>query len=71
MDFAKALAELREQRDRIDQAIFSLERLAEDRPRGRGRPRGSKSVSVRRPTAIAGGGSKVRARATNESDNSG
>ncbi len=40
MDIAKALAELREQRDDIDQAILSLERLASGRPRGRGRPPG-------------------------------
>jgi hypothetical protein len=40
MDLAKALAELREQRDAIDQAILSLERLASGRPRGRGRPPG-------------------------------
>jgi len=40
MDLAKALAELREQRDDIDRAIVSLERLADGRPRGRGRPPG-------------------------------
>lgn len=40
MDLAKALAELREQRDNIDQAILSLERLASGRHRGRGRPPG-------------------------------
>ncbi len=43
MDLSKALAELREQRDNIDQAILSLERLASGRPRGRGRPPGRKS----------------------------
>jgi hypothetical protein len=63
MDLSKALADLREQRDRIDQAITSLERLAEDRPRRRGRPRGSKSGVAKRPTAITGG-TKERARAT-------
>jgi hypothetical protein len=40
MDLAKALAELREKRDDIDRAILSLERLANGRPRGRGRPPG-------------------------------
>ena len=40
MDLAKALAELREQRDDLDHAILSLERLANGRPRGRGRPPG-------------------------------
>jgi hypothetical protein len=40
MDLAKTLAELRQQRDDIDQAILSLERLAGGRPRGPGRPPG-------------------------------
>lgn len=40
MDIAKALAELRDQRDDLNQAILSLERLASGRPRGRGRPPG-------------------------------
>ena len=40
MDIAKALVELREQRDALDQAILSLEWLASGRPRGRGRPPG-------------------------------
>src|SRR5579871_2441606 len=38
MDVAKVLAELRQQRDQIDLAILSLERLASGRDRGRGRP---------------------------------
>jgi hypothetical protein len=52
MDLGKALAELRDQRDAIDQAILSLERLASGRPRGRGRPPGSKNTHpVKRPGA--------------------
>ena len=38
MDVAKILAELRQQRDQIDEAILSLERLASGRGRRRGRP---------------------------------
>lgn len=49
MDLAKTLAELREQRDDIDQAILSLERLASGRPRGRGRPPGRSSASAAHP----------------------
>ncbi|HVN06426.1 MAG TPA: hypothetical protein VMT86_18530 [Bryobacteraceae bacterium] len=60
MDLAKALAELRQQRDNIDQAIMSLERLAADRPRGRGRPPGRKSGSgkKRQVHAVANEGNK-------------
>ena len=51
MDFAKALAELRDQRDAIDQAILSLERLAKDSPRRRGRPPGrTTGRAKKRPT---------------------
>jgi hypothetical protein len=38
MDVSKLLAELREERDRIDEAIMSLERLARSRAPRRGRP---------------------------------
>jgi len=44
MDLAKALEDLRSQRDDLDQAILSLERLASGRPRGRGRPPGRSSI---------------------------
>jgi len=53
MDLAKALAELREERDDIDQAILSLERLAKGRPRGPGRPPGRMSVPARKRAALA------------------
>ncbi len=39
MDFGKLLDELRIERDAIDEAIRSLERLENARPRGPGRPR--------------------------------
>jgi hypothetical protein len=38
MDVAKILAELRQEREQIEEAIVSLERLARGRSRGRGRP---------------------------------
>ena len=46
MDLAKALADLRGQRDDLDQAILSLERLASGRPRGRGRPPGLSLIHI-------------------------
>ena len=52
MDLAKALAELRAQRDDIDQAILSLERLASGRARRRGRPPGRKNESVKAAAPI-------------------
>jgi hypothetical protein len=48
MDLAKALAELREQRDDLDRAILSLERLASVRPRGRGRPPGRRGDNAKK-----------------------
>jgi len=55
MDLAKALAELREQRDDLDRAILSLERLASGRSRSRGRPPGGTTVrpKKRRPAIPA------------------
>jgi len=38
MDVAKILAELKAEREQIEEAILSLERLARGRTRGRGRP---------------------------------
>ena len=38
MDITKMLADLREERERIEQAILVLERIASGRSRGRGRP---------------------------------
>jgi len=40
MDVAKILTELREERQQIEEAIVSLERLARGRGRRRGRPPG-------------------------------
>ena len=52
MDLAKALADLREQREHLDQAILSLERLASGRPRGRGRPPGRRTVPSKKRVPI-------------------
>lgn len=38
MDVAKILAELRQEREQIEEAILSLERLAQGRGKRRGRP---------------------------------
>ena len=38
MDVAKILAELRQEREQIEEAIISLERLARGRGKRRGRP---------------------------------
>lgn len=38
MDVAKILTELRQEREQIEEAILSLERLAQGRGRRRGRP---------------------------------
>lgn len=38
MDVAKILAELRQEREQIEEAIISLERLAQARGKRRGRP---------------------------------
>jgi hypothetical protein len=56
MDLTKALAELLQERDDIDHAILSLERLANSRPRGRGRPPGRTIGSARKRPVIASHG---------------
>jgi hypothetical protein len=54
----KILAQLREERDLLDQAILDLERLHEGRKRPRGRPPGQKTSAhrlTRAPRSVAGG----------------
>ncbi len=52
MDVSKILAELRQERQQIEEAIVSLERLARGRSRRRGRP----------PAWMAGGEVEVKRR---------
>ena len=66
MDLAKALAELREQRDDLDQAILSLERLASGRPRGPGRPPGQKTDRAKKRPTIPAHGSGDRVKTASE-----
>jgi hypothetical protein len=62
MDVGKILAELRQEREQLEEAIISLERLARGRGKRRGRPpawlslakkRGRPPGSKNRPTAIS------------------
>jgi hypothetical protein len=43
MDVMKMLADLRQEREQIEEAIITLERLARGRSKRRGRPPGSKN----------------------------
>jgi hypothetical protein len=52
MDVSKILAELRQERQQIEEAIVSLERLARGRSRRRGRP----------PAWMSGGEAEVKRR---------
>jgi hypothetical protein len=75
IDVAKILAELREEKEQLEQAIFTLERLAVGRgprrgrppswmsegaaPKRRGRPPGSKNKPAAEPAAEASKDSAV------------
>ena len=48
MDVAKIIAELRQEREQIEEAILSLERLARGRGRRRGRPPAWLSMTKKR-----------------------
>ncbi len=48
MDVAKILAELRQEREQIEEAIISLERLARGRGKRRGRPPAWLSIAKKR-----------------------
>jgi len=50
MDVAKILADLRQEREQIEEAILSLERLASGRGRRRGRPPAWMSEAKKRGT---------------------
>jgi hypothetical protein len=71
MDFVRILAELRQEKEAIEQAILSIERLAGahergslsgagvEMPRKRGRPKGSKNRSASHPAATNGAGGQA------------
>jgi hypothetical protein len=65
MDVTKILAELKEERHQIEEAILSLERLARGRGRRRGRPPAwlSGEVPVKRRGRPPGSKNKVAAQA--------
>ncbi len=48
MDVAKMLAELRQEREQIEEAILSLERLARGRGKRRGRPPAWMATTVKK-----------------------
>jgi hypothetical protein len=48
MDVAKILAELRQEREQLEEAIVSLERLAQGRGKRRGRPPAWMSAAKKR-----------------------
>jgi hypothetical protein len=50
MDILKIMAELRQERDQLDMAIISLQRLAASGPRRRGRPPGWLKAAAETPT---------------------
>lgn len=52
MDLAKTLSDLREQRDNIDNAIRSMERLVNGSPRPRGRPPGRTTDRTKKTPSI-------------------
>jgi len=68
MDFSRILAELRQEREAIEEAILSIERLATHRrgrpagsvsdvaPRKRGRPKGSKNRTISSAASNMAGG---------------
>ena len=56
MDVSKILAELKAEREQIEEAIASLERLARGRGRGPGRPPGSKNKVPAVPKQVAAAG---------------
>ncbi len=53
MDVAKILAELRQEREQIEEAIVSLERLAHGRGKRRGRPPAWMSAAKKRLKAAS------------------
>jgi hypothetical protein len=61
MDVAKILAELREEREQLEEAIVSLERLAQGRGKRRGRPPAWMSAATKRIKAASAEAKKTGA----------
>ena len=61
MDVTKILAELREEREQLEEAIVSLERLAQGRGRKRGRPPAWMSAAKKRIKAASAEAKKTAA----------
>ena len=53
MDVMKMLADLRQERQQLEEAIITLERLARGRGKRRGRPPGSKNKKTLQQTNAA------------------
>jgi len=66
MDVAKILADLRQERTQIEEAILSLERLARGRGRRRGRPPAWLAEPPKRRGRPPGSKNKTTAKATAE-----
>ncbi len=64
MDVAKILAELRQEREQIEEAIVSLERLARGRGKRRGRPPAWMTEAKKRLKAKAAAASSKEASAS-------
>jgi hypothetical protein len=63
MDVTKMLADLRQEREQIEEAILTLERLARGRGKRRGRPPIWLAEAKKRTTAKAATNNKVKAMA--------
>ena len=61
MDVTNILAELREEREQLEEAIVSLERLAQGRGRRRGRPPAWMSAAKKRIKAASAEAKKATA----------
>ena len=64
MDVVKILSELREERQQLEEAILSLERLARGRGRRRGRPPAWMSVATKKRGRPVGSKNRTTREAT-------
>lgn len=66
MDVTKILEELRKEREQIEEAILTLERLVENRGRRRGRPPSWLSEARRRGKVPTAGAAPTTGKSTSE-----